>query len=42
MFALKDVDKGRRWGSFEQFRRLAKRSLQTALSVVADDLPGVA
>ena len=41
LFALEDMDKGRRWGSFEQFHRLAKRSLWTALSVVADDLPGV-
>jgi hypothetical protein len=36
------VDEGRRWGSFEQFHQLAERSLRTALSIVADDLPGVA
>ena len=42
LFALEDVDEGRRWGSFEQFCRLAERSLQIALSVVADDLPSVA
>ena len=42
LFALEDTAEGRRWGSFEQFRQLAERSLRIALSVVADDLPGVA
>ena len=42
LFALEDAAEGGRWGSFEQFRQLAERSLRTALSVVADDLPGVA
>ncbi|XP_066347856.1 uncharacterized protein [Miscanthus floridulus] len=43
LFALEDADEGGgHWGSFEQFRRLAERSLRTALSVVADNLPGVA
>ena len=42
MFTLEDAAEGGRWGTFEQYRQLAERSLQTALSVVADDLPGVA
>ena len=42
LFALEDVAEGGRWDMFEQYRRLAERSLRTALSVVADDLPGVA
>ncbi|XP_066337332.1 uncharacterized protein [Miscanthus floridulus] len=42
LFALEDTAEGGRWDSFEQFRRLAEQSLQTALFVVADDLPGVA
>ena len=42
MFALKDAAEGGRWDTFEQYRQLAERSLQMALSVVADDLPGVA
>ena len=42
LFALEDVAKGERWGTFEQYRQLAERSLRTALSVVADELPGVA
>ena len=42
MFTLEDMDEGRHWGFFEQFCLLAERSLRTALSVVADDLPGVA
>ena len=39
LFALEDAAEGGRWDMFEQYRRLAKRSLRTALSVVADDLP---
>ena len=42
LLALEDAAEGGRWGSFEQFRQLAERSLRTALSVMADDLPGVA
>ena len=42
LFALNDVAKGGRWSTFEQYRRLAERSLRTALFVMADDLPGVA
>ena len=42
LFALEDAAEGSRWGSFEQFRQLAERSLRTALPVMADDLPGVA
>ena len=41
LFALEDAAEGGRWGNFEQYRRLAERSLRTALSMVADDLPGV-
>ena len=39
---LEDVDEGGHWGSLEQFHLLVERSLRTALSVVAEDLPGVA
>ena len=42
LFALEDAAEGGHWGTFEQYRQLAERSLRTALSVVADDLPGVA
>ena len=43
LFALEDAAVGwGRWGSFEQFHQLAERSLRTALSIVADDLPRVA
>ena len=42
LFALEDTAEGGRWGTFEQYRQLAERSLRTALSVVADDLPRVA
>ncbi|XP_066381901.1 uncharacterized protein [Miscanthus floridulus] len=42
LFALKDAAKGGRWDTFEQYRQLAERSLRTALSVVADELPRVA
>ena len=41
LFTLEDVAEGGRWSSLKQFRQLAERSLQTALSVVAEDLPGV-
>ena len=42
LFALEDAVEGGRWRSFEQYRRLAVQSLRTALSVMDDDLPGVA
>ena len=42
LFALEDAVEGERWGTFEQYRQLAERSLRTALCVVADKLPGVA
>ena len=42
LFALEDAAEGGCWDTFEQYRRLVERSLRTALSVVADDLPGVA
>ena len=42
LFALEDAAEGGRWDTFEQYHRLAERSLRTALSVVADNLPGVA
>ena len=42
LFALEDAAEGGRWDTFEQYRQLVERSLRTALSVVADELPGVA
>ena len=42
LFTLEDMAEGGRWDTFEQYRQLAEWSLRTALSVVADDLPGVA
>ena len=42
LFALEDAAEGGSWDTFEQYRQLAERSLRTALSVVANDLPGVA
>ena len=42
LFALEDMAKGGRWSTFEQYCELAERSLRTALSVVADELPRVA
>ena len=40
--ALEDAAEGGRWGTFEQYRQLAVRSLRTALSIMDVDLPGVA
>ena len=40
IFALEDVAEGGRWDTLEQYRSLAEQSLRTALSVVANDLPG--
>ena len=42
LFTLEDTAEGGRWDTFEQYRQLAERSLRIALSIVADDLPGVA
>ena len=42
LFTLEDMAEGGRWDTFEQYRQLVERSLWTTLSVVADDLPGVA
>ena len=42
LFALEDAVEGGRWDTFKQYRQLAERSLRTALSVVANDLPRVA
>ncbi|XP_066323609.1 uncharacterized protein [Miscanthus floridulus] len=42
LFALEDAAEEGCWSTFEQYRHLAERSLWTALSVMADDLPGVA
>jgi len=42
LLALEDAAEGGRWNTFKQYRQLAERSLRTALSVVADELPGVA
>ncbi|XP_066347806.1 uncharacterized protein [Miscanthus floridulus] len=41
IFALEDAAEGGRWDTLEQYRSLAERSLWTALSVMANDLPGV-
>ena len=41
LFALEDAAEGGRWDTLEQYRQLAERSLRTALSVMADDLPRV-
>ena len=40
--ALEDTAEGGCSDSFEQYRRLAERSLWTALPVMDDDLPGIA
>ena len=42
LFALEDAAEGGRWDTFEQYRQLAERSLRMVLSMVVDDLPGVA
>ena len=41
MFALEDVAEGGRWDTLEQCRQLAVQSMQTAMSVMQRDLPGV-
>ena len=42
LFAVEDAAEGGCWDTFEQYHQLAEWSLRTALSVVANDLPGVA
>ena len=42
LFALEDTAEGGRWDTFKQYHCLVERSLRTALSVMGDDLPGVA
>ncbi|XP_066316503.1 uncharacterized protein [Miscanthus floridulus] len=42
LFTLEDAVEGGCWDTFEQYHQLAERSLRTALSMVADDLPEVA
>ncbi|XP_066375360.1 basal body protein 10-like [Miscanthus floridulus] len=41
IFALEDAVEGGRWDTLEQYHSLAERSLQTALSIMANDLLGV-
>ena len=41
MFALEDVAEGGRWDTLEQYRQLAVRSLQTAMTIMGGDSPGV-
>jgi len=42
VFALEDVaEGGGRWDTLEQYRQLAVQSMQTAMSVMQRDLPGV-
>ncbi|XP_066385534.1 uncharacterized protein [Miscanthus floridulus] len=41
VFALEDIAEGGRWDTLEEYRQLAVRSLQTAMTVMGGDLPGV-
>ena len=42
VFALEDVaEGGGRWDTLEQYRELVVQSMQTAMSVMQRDLPGV-
>ena len=41
MFALEDIAEGGRWDTLEQYRELVVQSMQTAMSVMQRDLPGV-
>jgi len=41
VFALEDTAEGGHWGTLEQYRQLAVRSLQTAMTIMGQDLPGV-
>ncbi|XP_066384518.1 uncharacterized protein [Miscanthus floridulus] len=39
VFALEDIAEGGRWDTLEQYRQLAVRSLQTAMTIMGRDLP---
>ena len=41
VFALEDIAEGGRWDTLEQYHELAVQSMQTAMSVMQRDLPGV-
>ena len=41
VFALEDTAEEGRWGTLEQYRQLAVRSLQTVMTIMGQDLPGV-
>ncbi|XP_066373181.1 uncharacterized protein [Miscanthus floridulus] len=41
VFALEDTAEGWHWDTLEQYRQLAVRSLQTAMTIMGQDLPGV-
>jgi len=41
VFALEDTAEGGHWGTLEQYRQLAVRSLQTAMTIMGQDLLGV-
>ena len=41
VFALEDTAEGGHWDTLEQYRQLAVRSLQTAMTIMGRDLPGV-
>ena len=41
VFALEDTAEGGRWDTLEQYRQLAVQSLQTAMTIMGQDLPGV-
>ena len=41
VFALEDTAEGGVWDTLEQYRQLAVQSLQTAMTIMGQDLPGV-
>ena len=41
VFALEDTAEGGHWDTLEQYRQLAVQSLQTAMTIMGQDLPGV-
>ena len=41
VFALEDTAEGGHWDTLEQYRQLAVRSLETAMTIMGRDLPGV-
>ena len=41
VFALEDTAEGGHWDTLEQYRQLAVQSLQTAMTILGQDLPGV-